>query len=485
MRTFDVLAIDLGASNGRGIIGRFDGDKLKLEETHRFQHESVQMGGHNYWNFLSIFDHVKTCIRKAAADTDIQSVGIDSWAQDYGLLDAQDNMLGLIHTYRDSRTANIQEKLLEAFSPMEIFKKTGTRHNPIATLIQLASMLEHEKATISSAKTFLFLADLINFFLTGYKGCNPTVASISLLYDPFNRCWQREMIDAMGLPDIFPELVLPGTMIGALKDDIAQELQCGRMDVCAITSHDTLSALDFIPDTDEKLLISSGTWSVLGCKIDEPDISAGAYDDIFLNELGYGNQFFLLRNITGMWIVQEVMREWRREGYEADFDALNPAALNSGYRGYIDVDRVEFASPGNMQQKVLDFLAQTSQSAPPGKAEIYKCILNGLALKYKKLIDRLEIISDKKFTSVHILGGGAKNTALNTMVASLCGVPVYAGPYESTAMGNVLCQLIAKKEIDASQASEIMKKSCEIRTVEPSEPGYITELYEVFRSAEK
>jgi len=483
MHTFDVLAIDLGASNGRGIIGRFDGDKLLLDEVHRFHHQAVQLGGHNYWNFLSIFDHVQNCIAKATANADIRSMGVDSWAQDYGLLDDQNNISGLIHTYRDIRTTGLLEKLWEHFAPQQIFRLTGMQPSPICTLLQLVSMLENEKATIRNAKTLLFLADLINFFLTGFKGCNTTVASLSLLYDPFKRCWQREIIKGMQLPDIFPELVEPGTIIGALDKDIAPGMRCDRLEVCAVTSHDTLSAMDFIPDTGETLLISSGTWSVLGCRIGEPDISASAYDDIFLNELGYGNQFFLLRNITGMWILQEVMREWSKEGYEADFNTLGQAALSSAYRGYIDVDKEAFASPGNMQRKIFDYIKQTGQTAPSDRIETYKCILTGLALKYKRMIDRLESLSGKKFTSVHIVGGGAKNTALNTMVASLCGVPVYAGPYESAAMGNLLCQLIAKKEIDEGEASGIVRRSCEIKTVTPSDPGHLTELYEVFRSS--
>lgn len=478
MSTFDVLAIDLGASNGRGIVGCLEKDKLIVKELYRFAHRAVALGGHQYWNYLSIYDNIMACINIAVqeADAGIRSIGIDSWAQDYGLLDAQDNLLGLVHTYRDTRTQGMSKKLLAKYTEQQLYSMSGVVCLDALTLLQLVSMLENERATIENAKTFLFIADLINFFLTGFKGCNATVASLGMMYDPYKKDWLWPVIHDMGLPDIFPPIVQPGTMIGRYRPEIAAG---GAADIaiCAVTSHDTLSALDFIRPR-HNFVISSGTWSVAGYKIDVPDTSQSAYAGGFLSELGFDNQFYLLRNITGLWILQEVMREWEQEGCRTDYEALNEAALKSDYCGFIDVDRGEFALPGDMQNKISRYLQNTGQPQPECRADIYKCILLGLALKYRQVLDNAERISGEKFEAVNIVGGGAKNTALNTLTANLLGIPVLAGPYEAAAMGNILCQLIAQKEISGyGQACEILERSCDIKVFMPSFAELFQDIY--------
>ncbi len=485
MNTFDVLAIDLGASNGRGIIGSFDGNKLALKETHRFTHQAVSLNGHHYWDFLNIYNNVISCIKSAVKDDDkyIRSIGIDSWAQDYGLLDADRNLLGLVHTYRDTRTTDMPKKLMKKYSPQQIFNMTGICYNNICTLFQMMSMLEYEQVSIKNAKSFLFLADLINFYLSGYQGCNTSVASLSLMYDPFIKNWNTSLIDEMGLPNIFPQLVNPGTTIGKLNSEIVSGTDRDDLDICAVTSHDTISALDFIPDKGRRFIISSGTWSVAGHRISKPNISTEAYEGNFISELGYNGQFYLLRNITGLWIIQEVMREWNDEGFRADFNTLNAAALKSDYQGFIDVDSTEFALPGDMQGKIFRYVKSTGQTLPANRIETYRCILLGLAFKYKQTLDNLERINQEKFEAINIVGGGAKNTALNSLVADLCGIPVLAGPYEATAIGNMLCQLIAQNEISGSlQACEIVERSGDIKEYHPKNLPRITELYNLYLS---
>jgi rhamnulokinase len=484
MKKLDALAIDLGANSGRGIIGSFDGSKLVLDECHRFYHKAKFLGEHHVWDFAGIYGHVKVCIENALnnPDANIGTIGVDSWSQDYGLLDRENRLLGEVHTYRDLRTQGVAQQLHETFSEKQIYSLTGLTSHPICTLLQIMSMQEKQTDTLESAKTLLFISDLINFYLTGEKRCNTSVAALSLLYSPFSDSWCSEIIDRLDIPDILPQLVSPGETLGKLCDGMAGESNSGKVDVCAVTSHDTLSAFDFIPNQENRVVISSGTWSILGCKTSTPNVSDEGFSKGFINEPGYGNINFLLRNITGMWIAQEVLKEWKQEeNYEVDFETLNIAVQKSSYMGCINVDEPQFALPGNMQKKIYEYLDKTGQSRPADKTEMYRAIVISLAFKYKQSVNWLQTILNKKFEAINIIGGGAKNVALNQITADICGVPVLAGPYEATAIGNILCQLITKSQVGGvGQAGEIIRASFDIKKYEPQTKVSLKDSFEKF-----
>lgn len=471
MTTINVLGMDYGASNGRGIVGRFDGQKLTLEEIHRFPNQPVSVASNLYWNILSLFQELKNSIIKAqTASIAISSIGIDTWGVDFGILDKQGNLLSNPHHYRDRRTENISQEVYKMFSEYELFSMTGMKPGFITTLFQLISMKDREAAILDKAETLLFMPCLLSYFLTGNINCEATQASTSLMYSPFTGDWITKLLEKYCLPDILPKINPSNHIIGNVQAEVIDETGIGKVPVISVAQHDTASAIASVPTENQEdvVYISCGTWSVLGTTISRPIISREVLESGFCNEIGYNNEIMFVKNITGLWILQECVRDWAKEGYKIDYEHMGDHALKSSFNSYIDVDYEPFQYPGNMTQKIIDCCKKLGQQPPKNKEEVYKCIIHGLAVNYKKTIEQLKTMTGKGFKSIHIVGGGSKDKALCQMTADLTGLEVMAGPSEATVVGNIMSQLIALGEIGhVTELPELIKNSFHIKNYAP------------------
>jgi len=463
VKTVNVLAMDYGASNGRGIIGSFDGNRLALEEIHRFPNNVVSCGMGMYWDILALFNELKNALIKVKTRSiSISSIGIDTWALDFGVLDAQGNLIGNPHSYRDSRVNEVVDEVFKKIPEYEIFSKTGMLPSTIFTLFQIVSMKYREKALLEKGETFLFMPNLLSYFLTGSKSCDSTQASTSLLYNPFTKGWISEFFEKLGIVNLFPEIKDTGSIIGTVSEEIVKETGIDEIPVISVASHDTASAIASVPAENKSdiVYISCGTWSVVGTSLEQPLVNRDVMEKGFNNEIGYDNEIMFVKNITGLWILQECEREWSVEGYKIDYSHMMEYASNSGFDSYVDVDSGEFAQPGNMSGKVIEHCRKTGQQAPQNKEEIFKCIIMGLASKYKQTIEQLSSLAGRQFSKIHIIGGGARNSYLCKLTAELTSMEVVAGPYEATAIGNIMAQLIALGEVrNMEEAVQIIKKS--------------------------
>jgi len=460
MHALRVLAIDLGASNGRGIIGHFDGSTLTLTQAHRFANKIIQVRGSYFWDILHLYNETLNAIQKAVSLSrePIVSIAIDGWAQDFGLLDEGGNLLGNVHAYRDPRTVGLKERFAASMPDGAFYAHTGLKLGDIMSLFQLMSMQEREKAAYDAAAAFLFVPDLIQFFLTGEISCNITLAALSGLLDIHGRVWSESILQRASLKHMFPPLSKTGQKIGKIRVEGLEALQS---EVISIAAHDTMSAMAFIPERDERtIIVSSGTWSVVGHTLTAPDIRLSAMNMDLMNEVGFDEDLFLLKNLTGLWIEQELTRQWETD--RAALDALRQAAQRSDYQGLFDTQAPEFAMPGRMEQKITGALSKGGHSLPSDRAGFCRCVLHSLAHQYRNEILGFETLGNATFEKICVVGGGSQNALLNQLTANICGKPVLAGPAEATAIGNIVGQLIALGEIeDAGQARELVDRSFE------------------------
>ena len=488
MKTYKFLAFDFGASSGRAMLAKFDGEKITLEEKHRFSNDPVLVNGGFFWDVLRLFHEIKQGILKCAnsGDGDLDGIGIDTWGVDYGLLDKNDKLLGNPYHYRDTRTDGMYDKAFEIVPKEEIFNKTGIAFNWFNTLFQLLSAKLSDDSALNNAKTLLFMPDLFNFFLTGIKKNEYTIASTSQMFDSKNHKWATDLLDKMGIPsDIFPETIYPGNLVGKIKPELAEELGVGEIPVYAVASHDTGSAVASVPvvDQDDFIYISSGTWSLMGKEIPEPLTGELAYKYDLTNEGGTERKIRFLKNIMGLWIEQESRRQWKRQGEVVSFDELsNMAMASKPHACFINPDYLEFQTPGNMPKRIAEFCKMTGQYVPETKGEIVRCIFDSLAMCYRSTVEKIDEITGKKAPFINIVGGGTKEVPLCKLTADACGRPVYTGPVEATALGNIAVQAIANGEIkDTKEAREVIANSFEISCFEPHDTDMWDEGYEKFK----
>lgn len=474
MKKYKFLAFDFGASSGRAMLATFDGKKIELEEKHRFSNDPVTVNGGMYWDVLRLFHEIKQGILKCAnsGDRDIDCIGIDTWGVDYGLLDKNDMLLGNPHHYRDTRTDGMYEKAFSIVPKEEIFKDTGIAFNWFNTIYQLLSEKLSGSTALKEAKTLLFMPDLFNFFLTGEKRCEYTVASTSQMFDSEKYEWSEELLSKMGIPsDIFPKIIYPGEQVGVLKKELAEELGVGQIPVMAVASHDTGSAVASVPVTDTKdfVYISSGTWSLMGVELDNPIISDKSLKYNFTNEGGVNKTVRFLKNIMGLWLIQESRRQWDREGVLLSFDELEKQANEAApFASLIDPDYEAFQTPGNMPEKIRDYCRMTNQQVPETRGEIVRCIAQSLAFKYRQTVENMEDVTGRKYSVINIVGGGIKDKMICRFTANATGRVVEAGPVEATSIGNVIVQAMAVGAIkDLKEGREIIKNSFDIARYEP------------------
>lgn len=465
------LAVDFGGGSGRIMAGSIVEGKLRLEEVYRFANRQIKLGNHVYWDFLSLFEEMKNGLRLAARKGyQVKSIGIDTWGVDFGLIDKDGNLLGNPVCYRDSRTDGIPEELFASLDPSRHYGETGIQVMAINTLFQLYSMKKAGSAQLQVADKLLFMPDLFSYYLTGVANNEYCIASTSELLDARERTWSKSLIGELGLPEhLFGTIVQPGTLRGKLKQEIADETGLGCVDVIAVGSHDTASAVFAVPSTEPcKAYLSSGTWSLLGAETEEPILTEEARIGGFTNEGGIQGKIRFLQNITGLWILQRLMAEWKARGEETSYDRMIAEATGSDIRSVINVDDEAFQNPDSMEEAIVCFCWEGNLRIPRTQGEFVRCITESLACRYKQGVDQMNRCLPTPVKQLHIIGGGCQNRLLNQLTANALGIPVYAGPIEATAIGNILVQAKAMGEVSSWEAlKEIVINSVEPQVYQP------------------
>lgn len=484
-----VLAFDFGASSGRAIIGTLDNGKITLNEVHRFSNDPVTVNGTFYWDVLRLFHEIKQGLLKAKQAGGFDSIGIDTWGVDFGLLDKDGVLLENPVHYRDKRNIGMVEKAAKYIGKDEMYKLTGIQFMDFNTAFQLLSIKENRPELLARAESLLFMPDLFAYFLTGNKVSEYSIATTSQLVDINTRDWSKEMLEKLGLPEkIFNRIVPSGSVTGYLSDEICEELGLEKVPVIAVCGHDTQSAVTAVPSEKEDFaFISSGTWSLFGTETKKPIVNDLSYSFNVTNEGGFGYSTAFLKNICGLWLIQESRRQWIREGKEYSYAELEKAALREKpFARFIDPDAPEFAVPGNLPARITEYCRRTGQSVPENEGQTVRCIYESLALRYRAVLEGIEKCTGKNYDSLNVVGGGTKDTLLCKMTADACNITVYAGPIEATVMGNVAVQLISGGDIaDVVEARRIIANSGQLKCYSPENTAAWDEAYEKFKSVTK
>ncbi len=484
-----VLAFDFGASSGRAILGEIKDGKIVLEEIHRFSNDPVLLNGTFYWDVLRLFHEIKQGLLKAKQAGGFDSIGIDTWGVDFGLLDKNGVLLENPVHYRDKRNAGMTDEAAKIISRQRMYDITGIQFMDFNTAFQLLSIKKNRPELLERAETLLFMPDLFAYFLTGNKVSEYSIATTSQLIDIKTRSWSEEMTEKLGLPArILQKIVPAGTVTGMLSEEICSELGLESVPVVAVCGHDTQSAITAVPsDKKDFAFISSGTWSLFGTETHSPIVNEKSYNFNVTNEGGYGFSTAFLKNICGLWLIQESRRQWKREGKEYSYAELEQAALKAEpFKCFIDPDAPEFASPGDLPGNIKAYCKKTGQYVPETVGEVVRCIYESLAMKYKSVFEGIENCTGIKYPHINVVGGGVKDSFLCRLTANACGVPVYAGPIEATVMGNVAVQLITAKDIaDVSEARKLIAESETLKHFEPEDTDAWNTAYERFLSATK
>jgi rhamnulokinase len=473
-----VLAVDLGAESGRVMAVKYDGRSLHLEELYRFPNTTVTINGTLHWDFLRLWRDIQAGIEKGKS-LNPASIGVDTWGVDFGLLDKQGNLIGNPVHYRDGRTANMMEKAFNKVSQADIFAQTGIQFMPINTLYQLLSLVESNSPQLQIAATFLTSPDLLNYWLAGTKVSEFSIATTTQLFNPTTGAWATEMMDRLGIPGhIFPEIVLPGTQVGTYEG----------IPVIAPACHDTGSAVAAVPTRkSDYAYISSGTWSLIGLEVDEPILTPQALAANVTNEGGVYGTYRLLKNVVGLWILQQCRAAWAAAGDNYSYGELVALAEEAKpFTAVIDPNDPLFLTPGDHPQRIRNYCRQTSQPVPETPDAIARTVLESLALVYREALELVTAVADQKASVLHIVGGGAQNQLLNQMTANATGRPVVTGPIEAAVIGNALVQLIALGEIaDLHQARQIVAGMAELNRYEPQNTAVWDEGYGRFQQIKK
>ncbi len=471
--TSNYLAFDLGAESGRAILARFDGERLTLEEAHRFVNGPLRVLDSLHWDARRLFDEMKKGLAAAARLTGdrLSSLGVDTWGVDYALLDGDGALLENPYHYRDARTNGIMEKLFAIVPRGTIFARTGIQVMQLNTLYQLFAARSRHPHLLELARTLLMMPDLFHYWFTGRAVSESTIASTTQFYDPGAGAWAPDLLEALGIPArILPELVPPGTPLGMLLDSVAADAGVSPIPVIAPASHDTASAVAAVPAQGaDWAYLSSGTWSLLGAEVPAPVINQATLDANFTNEGGAWGTIRLLKNISGMWLLEECRRAWAREGANLGYAELCEAALAARpFAAILDPDDASFLAPGDMPAKIAAFCRRTGQPDPQTPGETARAIFESLALKYRHVLRLLEKILGRSCRVLHIVGGGSRNAVLCQFTADATGIPVVAGPEEATAVGNVLLQAMALGHLrTAEEARDLVRRSFEPRSYQP------------------
>ncbi len=486
VKTF--IAVDLGAGSGRVIAATTDFTTVKLEEIHRFDNPGVDLPGGSFWNVTGLYREILDGLRRAVqrhGDT-IVSVGIDTWGCDYGLLDDRGELLGMPHQYRDPRVEGMAEAMHALMPEQEIFAHTGIQANFYNSSLHLLAQQRQQSPALAHATRLLFIPDLLAFWLCGRQAVERTIASTSQLLDATTGEWAWPVIDALGLPRrIFGEVVAPGTVLGPMRDEVAAVIGRSGIPVVASAGHDTAAAVAGIPMVGSgNLWLSSGTWSILGVEVDEPLTGPDALAGGFCNELGVDGTVRFLKNIAGLWLIQECKRQWELDGEMLTYREMTDLAEQATpFTAFIDPDDPVFAAPGEMPTKIADWCRRTGQTVPADKGTLLRVATESLALKYRIICDRLGALTGRKFFRLHSGGGGIQNELLSQATANALGIEVVAGPVEATSCGNVITQMVATGHLpDIAAGRELIRRSFEFRTFAPADADAWGAALERFRA---
>lgn len=464
---YTVLAFDFGASSGRAITGNFDNGKITYKEIHRFDNIPVTDNGRIMWDFPLLLKEVDTTI---ASCSNVDSVAFDTWGVDYGILDENDNLVGLPVNYRDSRTLGMPEKVFSLISPDRLYTSTGNQIMAINTLFQL--MAEDKK---SQAKSMLFMPDLFCWALCKDHTADITIASTSQMVNPLTHSWEHDITALTGFQDsFFPKITECATVCGKYKG----------ITVIKVAGHDTQCAVAAMPwdGKGEAAFLSCGTWSLIGCELDAPVLTLKSMSDELSNEIGANGKINYLKNISGLWLIQEIRRNFRAQGKEYSYNDMEQLARKEpAFTCFIDPDAAEFAQPGNMPEKIREYCRRTGQHIPQTDGALVRCIYESLSFKYRYAIAQIQENTGKKFDVLHLLGGGTKDTFLCQMAADALGFPVIAGPAEATALGNIMLQLIALGAIkDVAEGRNLLRETEKVTTYYPEKADMLEESYKTF-----
>ena len=483
-QAMNFAAIDIGAESGRATLAAFDGRTLRLEEAYRFPNGPVRVLDSLHWDPLRLFAEIKRGLEACARSSGraISGIGLDTWGVDFALLGRDDELLGNPFHYRDRRTAGMLEQAFRRIPKEEIFERTGIQFMPINSLYMLLSM--SGSSALEAAKTFLMIPDLFNFWLSGHKACEFTDATTTQLYDQRAGDWARSLIDKLGLPShIFLPVTQPGIVLGPLLSSVAEEVGLGAVPIIAPACHDTGSAVAAVPARiKDYAYISSGTWSLVGVEIDAPIITPQSLAYNFTNEGGVSGTVRFLKNVMGLWLVQECRREWAQAGEEFTYADLMTMAENAApFRSFVDPDDEEFLRPGDMPRRLRTFCVKTGQAVPEDRGAHVRCIFESLALKYRMVIEQIEAMLGRRLEVIHVVGGGSQNRLLCQFTADATGRPVIAGPIEATAIGNALVQAMALGHLGSlTDVREVVRNSFELVAYEPRSMGEWDEAYTRF-----
>ena len=469
----NLLAFDLGGSNGRAILGRFDGEKLEMTELHRFENHYIEMNGVFYWDIAYLYDQLKQGLLafKQGGYGELDSFGIDTWGVDYGLLDKNGHLIGLPRSYRLGVQADI-DAVQEKISKEELYARCGIDTSlTFNTLYQLYRRKREGDAALEAADKLLLTPDLLGYFLTGAVGAEYSIATTTQLYNPTTKDWDWQTIDELGLPKhIFPRIDATGTIRGHLRPELCEELDLNPAAFVAVGSHDTASAVAAIPGKGSFAFCSSGTFSLVGMETEQAVLSDAARDEGISNEGTIQGGFRPLRTIIGLWVIQECRRQWLRAGKDYSWDKIVELAKSAEpLRSVIDMDAPEFYAGGDMVQAIRDFCKRTEQPIPETDGQVARCVYESLALKYRLALEGLERMTGKSIDSMNIVGGGSRNKLLNQMAADATGRPVTTGPVEGAAMGNLLAQAKALGDIaDMDALREVVRASEAVESYQPN-----------------
>jgi len=472
---YHYIAVDLGAESGRVMLASLSDEKLSLQEMHRFANDPVEENGTLRWDVDRLFAEIKKGIKKALTrEKKIQSIGVDTWGVDFGLIDSNGQLVEKPYHYRDARTIGVLDRASETLSRRDIYQNTGIQFLPFNTLFQLIACRQQNPEILEKASSLLFMPNLFMYLLCGDISAEYTIASTSQLMNMKTGTWSDVILDTFGIPrEILPKITAPGTRVAVLDKIIADETGCSRIPVIAVGTHDTASAVVAIPvDHDQNwAYLSSGTWSVMGVEISEPIMNEKSLECDFTNEGGVEDTIRLLKNIMGLWLVQECRRDWAGKGKKFDYDQLTQMASEAKpFSVCLNPDYHEFITPGNMPERINRYLKLTGQSEIHDKGQMVRVILEALAARYRQNLEHIESISGSHIDVLHIVGGGTRNELLNQLTADAIGRSVVSGPVEATVLGNVLVQAKAGGQIESlKQARKMIAESFPLKEYKPQE----------------
>ncbi len=482
-----ILAIDFGASSGRAILGTFDGEKITLKEVHRFSNDPVTVNGTVYWDVLRLYHEIKQGIIKAKAEGGFDSLGIDTWGVDFGLIDSEGRLLENPIHYRDLRTKGLVEDSFSIIPKDKFYGLTGIQFMELNTVFQLYSLKKYRPHMLERAESLLFMPGLFAYMLTGEKATEYSIATTSQLVDINTHGWCDEVFDKLGIPKrIMGKISKPGEVIRDLSKEVCEECGVENVKVISVCGHDTQSAITAVPSAEKNFaFLSSGTWSLFGTELDDPIVNEASLAMNITNEGGYGEKTGFLKNIIGLWLIQESRRFWNKNGNDYSYADLEKLALASEpFKCFIDPDAPEFVPMGNIPERVREFCRRTGQYVPETVGEIIRCIYESLAMKYRMTFDKIKDCTKIDYPCIHVIGGGVKDGLLCQMTASSCGVPVKAGPIEATVLGNLAVQLLAHGCVkDVAEARRIISNSEAIKEYAPDNADAWSEAFKRFEKA--